>query len=307
MTVFGADAHRHSHVGMDKYKIVHHDFNHFTLGPPGKAGKPPPRMSFTMSSPESERLPLQPSFNVLLVRPQKPSVLQLPAVSWLLDTWAEALELLRPVLRLGVPESSLRDKCPYWRDDGSAPASAPSLKMQRLMKAVNNEAFGASHRQQQQQVQAAQQQPQQQQLGQQQQQQPQQQQQQSQQQQERLPATQQQQQAMQDSSNQQQPQQQLGYMGGLGGVLAAYVPVLGGGGGVLGGAGGAGGGHAGGTQGVGHEAPGGKPSSSHRRHLTPYQAKEEFVEAVTPWAVLALNAAAWCYLGGSASKPPPGM
>lgn len=56
-----------------------------------------------------------PSWPTPLPPLQKPGVLRVPLVKLFLDTWAETVELVRPVFRFGIPESSLRDKCPYWR------------------------------------------------------------------------------------------------------------------------------------------------------------------------------------------------
>ncbi|GIL52291.1 hypothetical protein Vafri_8203 [Volvox africanus] len=224
MAFLGAEAQRRQHhVGLEKYKIVHHDFNHFTLGP-SKGKSSANKMAFTLVEPEE----YQPSFNVLYVRTQRPPVLRAPLVQVLLDTWAEAVELVRPVFRFGIPESSLKDKCKYWRDDGSSLPTTPSLQTQRLIKAISNEAFGASRLNRHHHHQHIAQQP-------------------------------------------QQQQQE----------------------------------HGPGSHGQGHGQDGGSHKGKH--HLTPFQEKEEFVETVTPWVVLGLNVAAWCYLGTSANKPTPGM
>ncbi|GLC40778.1 hypothetical protein PLESTB_000023700 [Pleodorina starrii] len=274
MPFLGTENRRQHHVGLEKYKIVHHDFNHFTLGPSkGKSDKRSNKMAFTLLEPEN----LQPSFNVLYVRTQRPAVLRLPLVQAFLDTWAEAVELVRPVFRFGIPESSLRDKCKYWRDDGSSLPTNPSFQTQRLMKALSNEAFGASrlgHR-------AHTHSPHQ---GQQQQQPP------------LLHGVQdQQQQQRQQQQQQLQPGEEAAARGGPAGAATQDKSV------------GHGHGHdSGGHGGHGHggHGKGGHGGGGHgKRHLTPFQEKEEFVEAVTPWAVLGLNIAAWCYLGASASKP----
>ncbi|GIM08140.1 hypothetical protein Vretimale_12175 [Volvox reticuliferus] len=139
MAFLAAENRRQHHVGLEKYKIVHHDFNHFTLGP-SKGKSSANKMAFTLVEPEQ----FQPSFNVLYVRTQRPTVLRTPLVQVFLDTWAEAVELVRPVFRFGIPESSLKDKCKYWRDDGSSLPTTPSLQTQRLIKAISNEAFGTS-------------------------------------------------------------------------------------------------------------------------------------------------------------------
>ncbi|KAG2429999.1 hypothetical protein HYH02_013827 [Chlamydomonas schloesseri] len=183
------------------------------------AGAGAPLHTFRLAAPEQ----LNPSFNVLYVRTQKPGVMRLPLVKLLLDTWDETVELVRPVFRFGIPESSLKDKCPYWRDDGSSLPTTPSFQMRRLQKAISSEGWGT------------------------------------------------------------QRAQMAGHGHGHG------DHGHGGGHGGHGGHGGGGHGH-----GKGH-------------HLTPFHEKEEFVENVTPWVVLGLNVAAWCYLGSSATKPPAGM
>ncbi|KAG2426516.1 hypothetical protein HXX76_011743 [Chlamydomonas incerta] len=183
-------------------------------GKAGAAAGPPPLPTFRLVEPEQ----LNPSFNVLYVRTQKPGVMRLPLVKLLLDTWAETVELVRPVFRFGIPESSLRDKCPYWRDDGSSLPTTPSFQMKRLQKAITAEGWGTQR--------------------------------------------------------------------------AAMAH---------------GHGHGGHGHGHGHGHGGGGGHSKHGHHLTPFHEKEEFVENVTPWVVLALNITAWCYLGSSATKPPGGM
>jgi hypothetical protein len=55
-----------------------------------------------------------PSFNVLYVQPPRIEVLQTPLVQGLVQTWEETIDLLRPLLRFGFPETSLKTKCPYY-------------------------------------------------------------------------------------------------------------------------------------------------------------------------------------------------
>lgn len=112
------------------------DFEHFQIAAPGGKGKAE-KIKFFLSEPED----LPRAFNVLYVRTQRPSFLRLPLVRLLADTWAETVELLRPLRRLGIPETSLKDKCPYWRDDDNMPAT-PSFRTQRLYKAIRTEGFG---------------------------------------------------------------------------------------------------------------------------------------------------------------------
>jgi hypothetical protein len=57
----------------------------------------------------------QPAFNVLYVESQRPSILKFPLVRGLLDTFQETADLLRPVLRFGLPVTSVKDKCPHYK------------------------------------------------------------------------------------------------------------------------------------------------------------------------------------------------
>ncbi|KAG2485985.1 hypothetical protein HYH03_015308 [Edaphochlamys debaryana] len=240
----GIDVHKSHHVGLEKYKIVHHDFNHFTLGPTGKDGKGGQKISFTLQEPEQ----LNPSFNVLYVRTQKPGVFRLPLVKLLMDTWAETVELVRPVFRFGIPVTSLRNKCKYWRDDGSSLPTTPNLQMQRLIKAIDNEQFGST----------------------------------------RNPQFY----AAHHWAGGSYHKSHKDHGPGHGSKEAhgkAHAGPL---------AHGHAAAHKDHGHGQGHKGP---------HHLTAFQEKEEFVELVTPWVVVGLNVVAWCWLGSTANKPPPGM
>lgn len=54
-------------------------------------------------------------FNVLYVQTPRPAFMDTPLASVLVDTLKETVELVKPVMRFGFPETSLKTKCPYWR------------------------------------------------------------------------------------------------------------------------------------------------------------------------------------------------
>jgi hypothetical protein len=56
----------------------------------------------------------QPTFNVLYVQTPRVSIMQAPLFREFAQTCVEAAELVKPVLRLGIRETSLFDKCPYY-------------------------------------------------------------------------------------------------------------------------------------------------------------------------------------------------
>lgn len=58
---------------------------------------------------------LNPSFNVLYVQTPQIDVLQSPQWQGFLSTWREAGDLMKPVLQFGIPQSSIFDKCPYYK------------------------------------------------------------------------------------------------------------------------------------------------------------------------------------------------
>jgi hypothetical protein len=57
----------------------------------------------------------QPAFNVLYVESQRPSILKFPLVKALMDTVQETADLVRPILRFGIPLTSVTDKCPHYK------------------------------------------------------------------------------------------------------------------------------------------------------------------------------------------------
>jgi hypothetical protein len=55
-----------------------------------------------------------PSFNMLYVTTPKIALLQTPQFRAIADLWTETVELVKPLLRFGLPETSLKTKCPYY-------------------------------------------------------------------------------------------------------------------------------------------------------------------------------------------------
>lgn len=55
-----------------------------------------------------------PTFNVLYVQTPRVGLLATPQFQLLAQTWQETVELVRPLFRFGLPETSLRTKCPYY-------------------------------------------------------------------------------------------------------------------------------------------------------------------------------------------------
>lgn len=54
------------------------------------------------------------SFNVLYVETPRIGLLQTSEFQYLAQTWQETVDLVKPLLRFGFPETSLRTKCPYY-------------------------------------------------------------------------------------------------------------------------------------------------------------------------------------------------
>lgn len=55
-----------------------------------------------------------PSFNVLYVSTPRIGLLQTPEWRGMASLWAETVALVAPLLRFGLPETSLRTKCPHF-------------------------------------------------------------------------------------------------------------------------------------------------------------------------------------------------
>lgn len=72
-------------------------------------------LMFTLEDEEREGRAPKPAFNVLLVQTPQPTVFQSPLVRVLADTVQETIDLVKPIFRLGIPETSLQTKCPYYK------------------------------------------------------------------------------------------------------------------------------------------------------------------------------------------------
>jgi hypothetical protein len=73
-------------------------------------------LSFELNSASDAVALLQPpSFNVLYVSTPKIALLQTPQFRAVADLWNETVELVRPMLRFGFAETSLKAKCPYYK------------------------------------------------------------------------------------------------------------------------------------------------------------------------------------------------
>lgn len=68
-------------------------------------------LSFKITDAEA---PQQPNFNVLYVQTPRIGVLQAPAFRAFAATCQEAADIVKPLFRLGLRETSLFDKCPYY-------------------------------------------------------------------------------------------------------------------------------------------------------------------------------------------------
>jgi hypothetical protein len=78
----------------------------------------------------------QPSFNVLYVQTPRPTIVSSnPLLSGFWTAFKDTAELLAPVLRFGIPQTSLRDKLPHFRDDYSPLPNNVRPRVQKLLKA----------------------------------------------------------------------------------------------------------------------------------------------------------------------------
>jgi hypothetical protein len=95
-----------SSVGMHKLKAI---TQHEDVLPHGRShvGNQD-ELSFSLGNQKQQ------TFNVLYVQTPRISVMQAPLFREFMETCAEAAELVKPVLRLGIRETSLFDKCPYY-------------------------------------------------------------------------------------------------------------------------------------------------------------------------------------------------
>lgn len=125
----GADAHFHDHVGVARLRGAlgaqealrfsggGHGAHgaHGAHGHGGKRGAGAGHGDEVNVAPGSAPPPS--SFNVLYARTPRVGLLQAPPVRAFAETCEEAAEMVRPLLRLGVRETSLFDKCPLYDPD----------------------------------------------------------------------------------------------------------------------------------------------------------------------------------------------
>lgn len=93
---------------------------------------------------------LEPAFNVLYVETPRITALQSPQWRAFADTWREAMAMLGGVARLGLPRTSLADKCPYLDESlWSKPEGKILLndRMERAAAARAGTAFGSAEEQ----------------------------------------------------------------------------------------------------------------------------------------------------------------
>ncbi|KAF8072358.1 Glutamate--tRNA ligase [Scenedesmus sp. PABB004] len=113
-------------------------------------------LSFTYGD-EAGGPPPNAPFNVLYVETPRVGLLAAPALQALAATWEETVELVRPMLRWGFPETSLRTKCPYHNEGLYATPGGALLandRLRKLMRGVEAGAFAERGGQQQQHAQA---------------------------------------------------------------------------------------------------------------------------------------------------------
>jgi hypothetical protein len=71
-------------------------------------------LQFSFANELEEELPPS-SFNVLYVKTPRIAVLETPEWGGVASLWRETKELLKPIMRFGLPETSLVTKCPYYK------------------------------------------------------------------------------------------------------------------------------------------------------------------------------------------------
>ncbi|WIA07956.1 hypothetical protein OEZ86_010613 [Tetradesmus obliquus] len=101
-------------------------------------------MSFSIGDDFTPALLPRAGFNVLYVETPRIGLLQTPEFQLLAETWQETVELVKPLLRFGFPETSLRTKCPYYNEDLHA---TPSGCSGSLVLGLNLLAYWAISRQ----------------------------------------------------------------------------------------------------------------------------------------------------------------
>jgi hypothetical protein len=75
-----------------------------------------------------------PSFNVLYVQTPRPSFKSSPLLADLSEILGEAGEMLGGIFRLGIPQNSLRDKLPFFREDHSPLPNTVRPRVQKVLR-----------------------------------------------------------------------------------------------------------------------------------------------------------------------------
>lgn len=122
-------------VGMSKLKAVtrHKDVlphQHSSIAP----GDTKMELNFRMAMAD-EQLP-PPMFNVLYVQTPRIGLLQAPLFRAFAQTCAEAADLVKPILRLGIRETSLFDKCPHYDPEFSKGPSGSLMATRRTREVL---------------------------------------------------------------------------------------------------------------------------------------------------------------------------
>ena len=80
----------------------------------GKSTGPVAPLQFSFAN-ELEEEVLPPSFNVLYVRTPRIEALESPEWGGVASLVRETKDLFKPIMRFGLPETSLFTKCPYYK------------------------------------------------------------------------------------------------------------------------------------------------------------------------------------------------
>ncbi|GFH29017.1 hypothetical protein V8C86DRAFT_2574566 [Haematococcus lacustris] len=130
-------------VGKSKVgnKNAEHSWGGGALPLERSAVPPPARGGITRTSAEQLYFQLkefedfrQPSFNVLYVQTPRPGFSQNPLFQALATVISDTGELLQPLMRLGIPRSSLKDKLPYFREDYSPLPNTVRPRVQKVLR-----------------------------------------------------------------------------------------------------------------------------------------------------------------------------
>ena len=78
----------------------------------GGRGEKDVQFVFCFEDPARARRPS--AFNVLYVETPRIGIFQLPAWRGFAEVWGEAMEMVKPILRFGIPQHSMFNKCPHY-------------------------------------------------------------------------------------------------------------------------------------------------------------------------------------------------